>query len=353
MSEFQYIGFRAIDRPVNEENLEFMRRQSSRAEITPWSFDNEYHFGDFRGNAAEMLRRGYDLHLHYANFGVRKLMIRLPDGLPDARAAEAYFEKDALFFKKDTTGPGGILYLQPFYDPGDLEEIWEVNELLDRLLPLRGEILNGDLRPLYLAHLALATDGNHDPKEEKDAPVPAGLDKLTKAQLALAELYELSEDLLAAAAKNGPPLPARMDAENLYKAWLKRQPAATKNAWLCQLLADPGAAVRREILAKFQKSQSIPAWPTVRVDRTIAELDAAAEVIASQKNREKTEQAAPAGSETGENGRRSPANSPGDGETRQGALRRGLPPDRSDAGRAPRGTLRQRSISIARAARTS
>ncbi len=222
-------------------------------------------------------------------------MIRLPDGLPDARAAEAYFEKDALSFLKDTTGPGGILCLQPFYEAGDLEEIWEVNELLDRLLPLRAEILNGDPRPLYLAHLAVAKDGNHDPNKEKDAPVPAGLDKLTKAQLALAELYELSEDLLAAAAMNGPPLPARMDAENLYEAWLKRQPAATKNAWLCQLLADPDAGVRREILAKFQKSQSIPAWPTVRVDRTIAELDAAAEVIASQKTRKKTEQAARSG----------------------------------------------------------
>jgi len=46
MSEFQYVGFRAIDGPVSEKNLEFMRRQSSRAEITPWSFDNEYHYGE-------------------------------------------------------------------------------------------------------------------------------------------------------------------------------------------------------------------------------------------------------------------------------------------------------------------
>lgn len=29
-----------------------------------------------------MMRRGYDVHLHYANFGVRKLMFRLPQGLP-------------------------------------------------------------------------------------------------------------------------------------------------------------------------------------------------------------------------------------------------------------------------------
>ena len=96
MSEYQYISFRAIDAPVSERNLKYMQRQSSRAEITPWSFDNEYHYGDFRGNAVEMLRRGYDLHLHYANFGVRKLMIRLPHGLPDAHAAGAYFSDDSL-----------------------------------------------------------------------------------------------------------------------------------------------------------------------------------------------------------------------------------------------------------------
>ncbi|MBW3597483.1 MAG: hypothetical protein KY475_09445 [Planctomycetes bacterium] len=87
MSEYQYVAFRAVDAPVSEKNLEYMERQSSRAEITPWSFDNSYHYGDFRGNALEMLRRGYDVHLHYANFGARKLMIRLPHGLPDPEAA--------------------------------------------------------------------------------------------------------------------------------------------------------------------------------------------------------------------------------------------------------------------------
>ena len=94
MSEYQYVGFRAIDGPVSVENLEFMKRQSSRAEVTSRSFDNEYHFGDFGGNAAEMLRRGYDVHLHFASYGVRKLMIRLPDGLPNPQTSEKYLEKD-------------------------------------------------------------------------------------------------------------------------------------------------------------------------------------------------------------------------------------------------------------------
>jgi len=37
MSEYQRVAFRAIDGPVSEKNLEYMRQQSSRAKVTPWS----------------------------------------------------------------------------------------------------------------------------------------------------------------------------------------------------------------------------------------------------------------------------------------------------------------------------
>src|SRR5258708_4135525 len=188
MSEFQTIAFRAIDGPVTEKNLKFMRQQSSRAEITPWSFDNEYQYGDFRGNAVEMLRRGYELHLHYANFGIRKLLIRLPQGLPDPKAAKPYLGKDSVTFIQDKEGPGGILSIAPFHEPGDLDDLWGAGDLVDRLVPLRAEILDGDLRPLYLAHLVMASDGEHDPDTTKEAPVPAGLEKPSDAQRALAEL---------------------------------------------------------------------------------------------------------------------------------------------------------------------
>jgi|SRR5665213_2643692 len=151
MSEYQSIAFRAIDGPVSEKNLEFMRRQSSRAEITPWAFDNEYHHGDFHGDALEMLRRSYDIHLHYASFGTRDLLIRLPHGLPDAAAAAPYFGEDSLQFLKDKQGTGGILSIAPYDESGDLDALWNTDGLLDRLVPLRAEILDGDLRPLYNA----------------------------------------------------------------------------------------------------------------------------------------------------------------------------------------------------------
>jgi hypothetical protein len=285
MSEYQYVAFRAIDRAVSEKNLAYMHKQSSRAEITPWSFENEYHYGDFHGNAAEMLRRGYDIHLHYANFGVRTLLIRLPSGFPDAKAAKPYLDGDSLRFLKDKDGPGGTLAIEPFDESGELDELWDLDEIMDRLVPLRAEILEGDLRPLYLAHLAVSRDSNHDPEEAVEAPVPAGLSKPTDAQLALAEFYGIGEALIAAAARESGPLPAAKDKLAGYAAWIAGQSEATKNAWLAELLSDPSPSARAKILAKVQQDSPEQSWPTVVAGRTIAQLDAAAEEVQCEKEK--------------------------------------------------------------------
>ena len=279
MSEYQYIAFRAIDGPVSTKNLAYMRRQSSRAEITPWSFTNEYHFGDFGGNAIEMLRRGYDIHLHYANYGIRSLYFRLPQGFPDSKAAKPYLEGTSIRFVKDREGSGGTLAIEPSHEPGELEELWDLEEVFDRLAPLRSEILEGDLRPLYLAHLAICRDSYHDPAETIEAPVPAGLDQLTKAQRALAAYYEISDALIAAAAQKFAPIPSKGDRRTEYAEWIGRQSEDIKNAWLTELMGGSKSKLRSEILAQFRKDQPSQAWPTVRVGRTISELQTAAEGI--------------------------------------------------------------------------
>ncbi len=85
MSDYQFIHFLACDECLDQEQLAFMRQQSKRAMITEWEFGEENHSRDFRGNAQEMLRRGYDAHLHFDNFGIRRLMFRLHAGLPCER----------------------------------------------------------------------------------------------------------------------------------------------------------------------------------------------------------------------------------------------------------------------------
>lgn len=292
MSEFQYIGFRAAEKPVIDKDLEYMRQQSSRAEITPWSFDNEYHFGDFRGNAVEMLRRGFDIHFHYANFGIRKLLIRLPTNLPTTPGASPYFAEDGLQFLKEKLGEGGILSISPYLEPGDQDELWNVKEILDRLVPLRAEILEGDLRPLYLAHLARMSDAEHDPEVTTEGNVPAGLGKLTASQRALAELFGLTDAIIGAAAEGISEQPLQQNPGELYARWLQGVPQATKNAWLLEWLENPHSSARGDMLAEFRKSRPMAAWPTVQRDRTIAELEAAAEDIHKKGVSKATEKAA-------------------------------------------------------------
>jgi hypothetical protein len=47
MSEYQYYEFQTIDKPLDKKAVQALRTLSSRAQITPTSFVNEYNWGDF------------------------------------------------------------------------------------------------------------------------------------------------------------------------------------------------------------------------------------------------------------------------------------------------------------------
>jgi hypothetical protein len=138
----------------------------------------------------------------------------------------------------------------------------------------------------------MASDGNHDPDETKEAPVPAGLDQLSDAQRGLMELYGLSDSLIAAAAQDIPLLGKQPDPGKQHAEWLQGQSESIKDAWLAQWMSDPDSTVRTEVLAKFRKSRKAPVWPTVRRDRTIAELEATVDTIQQEANRKSAESAA-------------------------------------------------------------
>lgn len=287
MSEYQYVEFVAIDAPVSEKNLEYMHRQSSRAEITNWSFSNEYNYSEFRGNALEMLRRGYDMHLQYANYGVRNLLIRFPAGLPDPGAFQFYQVADSLEFIKDPKGPGGSLSISPYFDGGDLDYLMDITSFLRRMIPLRKGLLEGDLRPLYLAHLAVSMDSNHHPEESREAPVPAGLAELTDAHLALAEFLGLDGPVIEAAAVESAALSGSADEQaKRQEEWIRQQSDDLKNSWLAKLMNDPAAGVRTEVLTKFRAEVDLPAWPTSNPGRTIQQLsDLARDIAEKEKKR--------------------------------------------------------------------
>ena len=81
MSEYQYYEFQAIDQPLDRVEQDALHAISSRARITATSFTNHYEWGDLKGDPAEFMQRWFDLHLYVANWGTRRLMIRVPKRL--------------------------------------------------------------------------------------------------------------------------------------------------------------------------------------------------------------------------------------------------------------------------------
>src|SRR6266496_459420 len=96
MSEYQYYEFRAIDRPLNQDEMDELSDLSSRAEITPTSFTNTYSYGDFRGSPETLMDRYFDAFVYVANWGTRRLMFRIPRRFLDVEAASAYCDGQAL-----------------------------------------------------------------------------------------------------------------------------------------------------------------------------------------------------------------------------------------------------------------
>ncbi len=58
MSEYQHLYFAAVNRPLSDKQIAYMRQQSARAKIWHWEWTNEHHIGGFRENTVEMHRCG-------------------------------------------------------------------------------------------------------------------------------------------------------------------------------------------------------------------------------------------------------------------------------------------------------
>jgi hypothetical protein len=215
MSEYQYVVFRAVDRPLTDREFAFARKQSTRAEITPWSFENEYHYGDFHGDATGLLRRGFDAHLHCANFGVRTIAFRLPAGLPvPKRVWSRYVGVGELKWIKDPKGKGGIVWLDPFREAGELDEIWEPAKYMDDVVQIRNRLAVGDQRVLYLLWLCAASDDESVTPDVVEPPVPGGLAEGGRSFEALLDFFGLDPLILVAASEGAPASPGSPDPED-------------------------------------------------------------------------------------------------------------------------------------------
>ncbi len=96
MSEYQYYEFQAVDQPLNTQQIGELRALSTRATITATRFQNEYQWGDFRGDPVVLMRRYFDAFVYVANWGTRELMLRLPRRLLEIATVSRYCSGDSL-----------------------------------------------------------------------------------------------------------------------------------------------------------------------------------------------------------------------------------------------------------------
>jgi hypothetical protein len=218
MSEYQYYEFVAIDRPLSRDQMAELRTRSSRAAITATSFVNEYSWGDLKADPADWMRRFFDAFVYTANWHSCRLAMRLPIDAFDEAELTRFATQGALTFEDSST--------HWIID-------WSLNEGQDddrfgmetgqgwmgRLIPLRDELLRGDLRPLYLGWLAGVGAGDvHDNDIEPD--VPPGMSQLSAAQQALAEFLEIDADLMCAAAAGSQEIEDYWRDDDSVEVWL-------------------------------------------------------------------------------------------------------------------------------------
>src|SRR6266478_1045269 len=92
MSEFQYYEFVAIDRPLSAMERKRLREITSRATITSTRLVNTYEWGNFKADRRDLVAKCFDAFLYYANWGTRRLILRVPSPRLDPRIAKQYLK---------------------------------------------------------------------------------------------------------------------------------------------------------------------------------------------------------------------------------------------------------------------
>jgi hypothetical protein len=247
VSEYQYYDFRALDRPLTRNEMAALRSISTRAAITATSFTNHYEWGDLKANPSKLLEKYFDAFVYVANWGTREFHIRLPQGSIDYKLLKTMVAGESLRVRKTAAFVILEFALESEWDGEDDGTGWMAS-----LMPLRSDLIRGDLRCLYLGWLRCAQDDGLD-ENKLEPPVPAGLEELSGPLHALIEFLKIDEDLVEVAAQASKPLAAGLSRREL-SAWIRGLPEKDKNELLITAATDRGERWRNDLVRRFRRT---------------------------------------------------------------------------------------------------
>lgn len=158
MSEYQYYEFHAIDRSLTGRQMKELRAISTRATISRTLFSNHYTYGDLKANPGDLLARYFDASLYFAYWHVVEVAFRFSGSAIDLKSIRRYRAGESLNIR--SVGHDVIITLCAERDDFDAED--DGRGWLSPLTPLRGELVSGDERALYLAWLLGVQHGEID-----------------------------------------------------------------------------------------------------------------------------------------------------------------------------------------------
>lgn len=201
-------------------------------------FTNEYNWGDFKGDPDKLMQRYFDAHVYVANWITAIFMVRLPMEALTRETAKAAAVPYLLDIKPTKTHWIITWSLEESenYDRFGMED---GRGWMARLVPVRDELLRGDLRSLYIGWLAVMAGEMMDDDEMEPLSV-GGLASLTAAQQALAEFLEVAPDLLAGAGMGSPAAQETEVSRREMDKWIDALPRDEVNPILKQLLEGKG-----------------------------------------------------------------------------------------------------------------
>jgi hypothetical protein len=282
MSEYQRYEFMTVDRPLTRAQVNAVDNLSSHIDVSSTHAVVEYNWGDFKHDPIKVLHKYFDGFLYWANWGSPQLAFRFPHGvLPSDLIAHYDFNDWVTFTRHSDYDILDISF-------GELEapDMWTDYDL-GSLIPIREELIDGDMRALYIAWLAAQStlkgrtgyrrkpasnddydddeydeeedyeeeDYEDDEEEEEEEvddeeeekedyeisimPVPPGFATLTAAQQSLAELLQVPQELLAVAGQYSSTAPST--AKDDFASWIELLPQNRRTDYLVRLARnEPG-----------------------------------------------------------------------------------------------------------------